>query len=109
MNQIHSENISHVRVDVNLMVGNVIRNKTGTIIGGQYQCKKPITHRACKKDCAWSPSKHTCERDKDCEMGEYQKKCTCMKCLVHDLAITCDEIEDIRESALVNPSNRIKY
>ena len=32
MNQRHSQNTSHVSVDVNLVVGNVTRDRNGTVI-----------------------------------------------------------------------------
>ena len=42
-------------------------------------------------------------------MAEYLKYSTCMKILVDDLVVTFDEMEDIPESASINPSNGITY
>ena len=42
-------------------------------------------------------------------IGEFVKDCKCMKCLVDDLVVTCDEIADTRESVLINPNDGISY
>ena len=73
MNQKHSQHIFHVSVDVNLMVGNVTRDKNGRMINDKFQCgfKKPIAHRAYEEHYVWNPSTCACECDEDCNMGEY--------------------------------------
>ena len=37
------------------------------------------------------------------------KDCECMKGLVDDLVVTCDDTVDAPKSASVNPSNEISY
>ena len=49
------------------------------------------------------------EWDKDSGKGEYLKDCTCMKVLIDDLVVKCNETEDIPERASINPSNGISY
>ena len=41
MNQRQSQNISHVSVDVNLMVGHVTRGTNGTMVNFSVSVKKP--------------------------------------------------------------------
>ena len=57
----------------------------------------------------WNSSTYISECHKDCEIGKYLKDCECMKSLVDDPIVTCDEIVDTPESATVNPSNGINY
>lgn len=49
MNQRHLQNISHLSVDVNLMVGNVTQGRNGTMVNvrsrKKKQSKKTIKHR----------------------------------------------------------------
>ena len=75
----------------------------------QCDCKKHIRHRTCKEDHVWNPRKCACECDKDCEIGEYLKDCECMKSLVDDAVVTCDEAKDIPRSVVILPSDGINY
>ena len=63
--------------------------------------KKPIAHRACKY-YAFNPSVCACECDKDCEIDEHVKNCTCMTSLIDDLLIKFDEIADTTEIASID-------
>ena len=60
----------------------------------KHECKKPKTHLACEKDYIWNPSTCACKCDKDCKIGEYFRDSLCIKSLVDDLLVTCDEIGD---------------
>ena len=42
-------------------------------------------------------------------MDEYQKDCECMRSLVVDLVVTCDEIEETWKSAVMNPGDGINH
>ena len=75
----------------------------------QCEYKKLIKHCVCDEDYAENPSTCVCNCDKDCGICEYLKDCECMKNLVDDLVVTCDEIEDTPESAVINPSNGTNY
>ena len=59
MNQRYSQNISHVSVDVTLMVRNVTRDR-----------KKPIKYCVCKEDNVWNSNSCVCESDKDCDIDK---------------------------------------
>ena len=43
---------------------------------------------------ARNPSTCACMCHKDCEIGKYFKDCKCMKCLVDNIVVTCDEVVD---------------
>ena len=45
----------------------------------------------------------------DCDINKYLKECECMRTLVDNLVITCDQTEDSLKSAVINPSYRINY
>ena len=55
-----------------------------------------------EEDYIWNASA-CCDCDKDCAIGEYLKRCKCMKIFLDDLAVTCDEIE-----YMVNDLNYVK-
>ena len=71
--------------------------------------KKANKHQTCEGDYVWNSNRCACECHKDWNMDEYLKYSTCMKILVDDLVVTFDEMEDIPESASINPSNGITY
>ena len=71
--------------------------------------KKANKHHTCEGDYVWNSNRCACECHKDWNMAEYLKYSTCMKILVDDLVVTFDEMEDIPESASINPSNGITY
>ena len=71
----------------------------------QRECRKTINNLACEKDYAWNPSTCAYECGKGCGIGKYLKYHKCMKLLVEDLAVTCDEIVNTPESAVINPTN----
>ena len=71
MNQRHSQNIFLVSADVSLMVRHATQDKIGTY-----------------------PSIWACKCDKDFEMSEYLKDCTCVKSLFDYIIVTCDKIGD---------------
>ena len=73
----------------------------------QCECKKPIKHRACKEDNAWIPSKCAGVCDKYRKIVNYLKDCECMKSLINDVSVTCDEIVETPKSASINPSDGI--
>ena len=52
---------------------------------------------------------HMLESMTKIEIGKYQKDCECMKNLVGDRVVSCDEIEDTSENASINLSGRISY
>ena len=52
------------------------------------------------KNYAWNHSTCACEFDKHCEIDEYLKNCTCVKIIIGDLVIACDEILDTQETML---------
>ena len=60
----------------------------------QSQCIQPITLCVCEKGYVENPSTCTCEYEKDCVIDKYLKDCECMKSLVDDLVVKCDEVED---------------
>ena len=63
---------------------------------GKCHCKskKPIKHGVCKEDYPRSPSLCACDCGKDCEISKSLKDWKCIKSLVYDLTVTCDEIAD---------------
>lgn len=65
------------------------------------ECKKPMKHRVCKEEYVQNPTICAYKRDKDCEIGECLKDCTCAKNLVNDLVVTCDKIEDTPETTSI--------
>ena len=77
----------------------------------KHECKdkKLIKHRTCEEEYAWSPSTCACECDKDCEIGEYLKDCEFVESLVDDLVVTCDDVENTPESAVISPINGRNY
>ena len=97
------QNLFHVDVDLILMVGNVTRDKNGTITSVSVSVK--INNNACKEDYVWNPSTWSCE----CEIVEYLKDCEFMKSLADDLVVSCDEIVDTPETALINSSGGINH
>lgn len=64
----------------------------------QCECKNPIKDYMCEKDYAYNPSICAYEYVKDHEIGEYLKNCLCMKSLVDDQVVTCDEIVNMPEA-----------
>ena len=70
------------------------------------ECEKRIKHRVCKEDYVWNTSNCGCEWDKNCEVREYLKNCTCIKSPVDDLAIMCDNNIDAPKSASINYANK---
>ena len=52
----------------------------------------------------FEPNTYPFECDKDCEIGKDLEECECMKSLVDDVAITCDNIEDTPVSASISLS-----
>ena len=58
---------------------------------------------------SWNPSTCACDCDKLCETGEYMKNCECIKSLVDDLVVSCDETADTPETISINPSDGINY
>ena len=110
MNQGHSQSISLVSADVNLMVGNVTQDKNETLMSVTLRIKtqQDITH--LKKNLPWNlVSKCACEGDKDCEIGEYLKKYQRIKIPNDDLVVICDGIGDTLESIVINPSHGMGY
>ena len=73
MNQGHSQNMSHVSVDVNLMVASVTQDKNGTMISVSASVKNQ--YRVCENDYDWNPSRCSCKCDKNCHIGENLKSC----------------------------------
>ena len=49
-----SQKITHLSVDVDLMVVNITRDKNGTMIGVSVSAKKTIRHITCEKHYAWN-------------------------------------------------------
>lgn len=49
-----SQKITHLSVDVDLMVVNVTRDKNGTMIGVSVSAKKTRGRITCEKDYAWN-------------------------------------------------------
>ena len=75
MNQGHSEGISHMSVNMNLMLGNVTQGENGTMI-------------------SVNPSAYGCKCEKNCENGKYLKHCECIKSVADDLVVIFNEIKD---------------
>ena len=71
--------------------------------------KKANRHRTSEGDYVWNSNTWVCKCHKDWNMGEYLKYCTGRKSLVDDLAVTCNEMENIPENASINCSNGIIY
>ena len=84
-----SQKITHLSVDVDLIVVNVTRDKNGTMIGVSVSAKKNNKTYHMWKGLCMESSICACECDKDCE---YLKDCEPMKVLVDDVVATCDEI-----------------
>ena len=70
-----------MNADDNLIVVNLIQNKTVIMISV----------------------------DVDCSNGEYTKDCTGTKSFVDDLVVTYDEIVDMQETTSINPDNQTNY
>ena len=83
-------------VDINLMAENVIQVKSGIKISANMNVKKTIKHQVCKKDYAWNVI----------NISDYLKTCTCVKSIIRDLVITCDEIVDTPETMSINSNNK---
>lgn len=79
MNRKHLQNTFHVNADVNLMVEIIIQNKISSVIKCHYECRKPVKHLLFGEDYAWNLSIRDCECDKDCDISEHLKECTCIK------------------------------
>ena len=58
---------------------------------------------------ARNPSTCACMCHKDCEIGKYFKDCKCRKCLVDNIVVTCDEVVDTPESAVINLNDGTDY
>ena len=81
-------------------------NQKQNIDIGQCECKKPIKNCVCKTDFAWIPSTCPCQCVKHCDINKYLKHCSCVKTIVDDLVITCDEIIDEPRTALINSNDK---
>lgn len=99
------ESLFHLKVDGNLIVENIIQNKIGIMISVNVSVKNGKKLRIWKQNDAWNPNIYVYNCGKDCEIGEYLKDCTCIKSLVGDLVVTCDEILDKPETISVNPND----
>ena len=103
----HLLNISHVTVDVNLMVRNVIWCKNGILVGAIVSVKTIKILRMWKRSCLESWYKHELVCVVRIVRLVNTWKSEFMKSLVDDLAFVFDEIEDTPKSAAINPSNGI--
>ena len=81
-------------VDVNLMVGNISRDRYGTM----KIVSERVRHGASGRDYAWNSSTCACDCDRDFQIEVYLKDYECMNSLVHELVVSCDEIVDIPET-----------
>ena len=82
-----------------------LRQKWNNVSVG-VSVNKSIKHCKCEEDYGWNPSICAWEGDEDCEIGEYQKDCACIKSLVYDLIVTYDEIVDMSETTSVKSVNK---
>ena len=74
---------------------------------GRYVFKKLIKHQRCKQDYVLTPSICACECNKKCGVDEYLKSCTCIKSLIYNLVITCDEIVNTSGTASIDSFDNI--
>ena len=109
MNRGYSQNISFVKVNVNLVVGNVNSRQKWKNDKCQCESRKTIKFLTSDEDYAWNPSTFASEFHIYYEIGKYLKDCECMKSLADDMVVTCDEIEDTQKTAVINPSYGIDY
>ena len=53
----------YARVDINLMVENIIQIQIGITINADASAKiRKKKHRVCKEDYIWNPSTYTCKK-----------------------------------------------
>ena len=45
----------------------------------------------------------------DCEIGKYLKDYECMKSLVDDVVVKCDEIDNMSGPTSINPNGKVNY
>ena len=68
-----------------------------------------IRYWICEDVYAWNPSIGLGGCDKDFKIDEWLKNCNCIKSLVDDLVVTCDEVVDTPKSTPISPSDGINY
>lgn len=63
---------------------------------------KKKKHRICEGYYAWNSRICACDCDKDCDVGEYLKNCTCTE---DDLVVKCD-IVDMPVTTSINSNGK---